>query len=77
MTTGPGKYDEECTAALIATDAQAVLLVVLGGDRGDGFSMSSSVGSPPASMLPTVLRPASMLPAVLRLVADQIEADLK
>lgn len=40
MPEGPGKYDTECEAARESTKAAAVLLIVLDGERGDGFSMT-------------------------------------
>ena len=63
---GPGKYDNEATAAREATGAAGVLLIVIGGERGNGFSCQ-------ATQFDIVLR----LPALLRTVADQIEADQK
>jgi hypothetical protein len=38
---GPGKYDEEVRLVQKATDAALVLLVVVGGDRGTGFSVAA------------------------------------
>jgi hypothetical protein len=41
---GAGKYDEACTAARAATGAKnAVVLIVLGGSAGDGFSVQCAV----------------------------------
>jgi hypothetical protein len=62
MNDGPGKYDDACTAARESTQAQGVLLVVLGGNKGNGFS-AQFVG---ADMVGRV-------PELLRVVADQIE----
>ena len=63
MTIGPGKYDAEATMVREATNAQGVVVIVVGGDRGEGFSCQAS--------LPITLG----LPAMLRSMADQIEAD--
>ena len=63
--TGAGKYDPICTAARLATKAEGLLLCVLGGELGDGFSVQAT---------PEQLE---KLVPVLRTVADQIEADLK
>jgi hypothetical protein len=62
--TGPGKYDRLCTAAREASGAQAIILIVLGGTHGSGFSCqcSDQIGRE--------------LPAMLREVADSIERDL-
>jgi len=37
MAIGPGKYHRECTQIREAVKAQGVLLIVFGGDRGNGF----------------------------------------
>ncbi len=39
MAEGPGKYDDECTIARHLTGAAACLLVILGGNKGSGFSV--------------------------------------
>lgn len=69
---GPGKYDQECEAALLATEAHAVLLIVLGGSKGNGFSFSMVQTGP----LPDT-RAIDSIPQMLRSVANQIEADAK
>jgi hypothetical protein len=61
MALGPGKYDDLCTKLRTEAKAAGVLLVVLRGDRGDGFSAQG-----PPEMLLT-------LAAMLRHVADEIE----
>lgn len=65
MAEGPGKYDEACSEARRSTKAVGVLLVVLEGEHGSGFS----------AQLPHELRVA--IPATLRSVADQIERDMQ
>ena len=60
---GPGKYDEQCTKVREETKAAGVILLVLGGSAGSGFSCQAS--------LETTLR----LPQMLRDLAQQIEAD--
>jgi hypothetical protein len=67
MTLGPGKYDAICTQAREQAEAEAALLVILGGNKGSGFSVQVQVH---ANMV--LLR---ALPALLRDVADQIEKD--
>lgn len=62
MPLGPGKYDEEVTKLRDQVQAKGILLIVLGGARGTGFSAQLSV----ADML--------LIPDMLRSMADQIEA---
>jgi hypothetical protein len=38
MALGPGKYDDACAAARIATGARGVFLIVIEGNHGNGFS---------------------------------------
>jgi hypothetical protein len=60
---GPGKYDDACTAVRVATDAQGVVLIIVNGHSGSGFSVQGTLA---------MLRD---LPTVLRTIADQIERD--
>lgn len=62
MPMGPGKYEPECTEALLKTGGHTVLLIVLGGAKGTGFSMATT---DPASI--------ALVPAILRSTADEIE----
>ena len=64
MAKGPGKYDNECQFVMGAARAQAVLLLVIGGDKGSGFSFTGPVAM------------TSNVPKMLRDVADQIEEDV-
>jgi hypothetical protein len=41
MALGHGKYDAECTNVREHTQAAAVALIVVGGDRGHGFSVQA------------------------------------
>ncbi len=63
---GPGKYDPECSTVLLTTGANTVVLVVIGGDRGNGFSCTSRDAEAD-----------SKLPGLLRHMADQIENKAK
>lgn len=63
MPIGPGKYDPECTEVRDKTQANGVVLMIFGGNRGHGFSVISD--------LETLLT----LPKRLRYMADQIEKD--
>lgn len=65
MSVGPGKYDAECTQVRESTDAVGVVLAVVGGDRGSGFSVQAT-----GEVL-------AALPGSLRAIADQIDQDLK
>ena len=65
MAHGPGRYDDIASALVASTGAQVVCLIVCGGSRGSGFSLSCLAG-----------QYAHPLPRALREVADQIEADL-
>lgn len=61
MALGPGKYDSECTDIMVNEHAEAILLIVVGGKRGSGFSCQAT---------PEI---AFSLPRILRGVADEIE----
>jgi hypothetical protein len=65
MALGPGKYDAEASEIRIRTNAAGVLLMILGGNQGTGFSVQASI----AVQL--------NLPELLRLTADEIERELK
>lgn len=64
MAQGPGKYDEETTALQEKYQAGGVLLIVLGGTKGHGFSVTATESL------------TEVLPSMLRNVAQQIEADM-
>lgn len=64
MATGPGKYDHEVTLIREGVGATTVILAVIGGSRGSGFSVQTQD--------PESLR---VLPDILRTIADQIERD--
>lgn len=66
MPTGAGKYDIHCSRILSEEDADAVVVMVINGHKGNGFSVNSA---------DPVL--ALHLPAILREMADSIEQDLK
>lgn len=70
MALGPGKYDAEATAAREATGAEAVVLVVAGGDRGAGFSVQqvARAGADPwEGVVPLIV--------ALRAVTEQMTRD--
>jgi hypothetical protein len=59
---GPGKYDDVCTRVREETHAVVALIAIIGGDKGNGFSVQAVGGVPPAD-----------LAAMLRHMAEQIE----
>jgi hypothetical protein len=64
MSAGPGKYDGLATMVREQADARGVIVIVIEGDNGSGFSVQGD--------LSVTLR----LPAMLRNMADQIEKDI-
>jgi len=62
MSIGPGKYDDLCTKVREDTAADAVVLIVLRGNLGSGFSVQA------------LGEPLSELPAILEFMAKQIRA---
>lgn len=62
MATGPGKYDDACTVARESTAAEAVLLVVIDGSKGSGFSVQA-----------TDPKLVATIPTMLRRLATEIE----
>lgn len=67
MALGPGKYDDVATYVRVATDAKAVVVIVIGGDKGSGFSIQAEVGFVDGPILTKLLRD----------LADEIEFDIK
>jgi len=61
---GPGKYDDLCTKVREETKATGVILVVMDGNRGYGFSVQA----------PLVI--VLGLPQILRDLAGKIEEDI-
>jgi hypothetical protein len=62
MSIGPGRYNEVCADVRKRTHAKGVILIVMEGDKGEGFEVQAP--------LDIVLA----LPKLLRSLADQIEA---
>jgi hypothetical protein len=63
MTLGPGKYDDEVTVVRNLTQAAGVVLIVIGGAKGEGFAIQAT------------LEVTLALPQMLRTIADQLDAD--
>jgi hypothetical protein len=64
MARGPGKYDEIGMEVLKQTGAKGIIVMVMDGNKGSGFSV---IGEPGA---------IEIFPQVLREMANAIEADL-
>lgn len=64
MTVGPGKYDDLATYVREQAEAEVVAVIVVGGNKGAGFSVQSTA---PELML--------VLPRLLRRLAEGIEAE--
>lgn len=63
MPLGPGKYDAAATAAREATAARGVILIIIDGNKGSGFSVQAEFGV------------HAKLPQLLRHLADEIEGN--
>lgn len=64
MSHGPGKYDHLATLVREKAQARGVILIVVDGDQGMGFSVQTSD-----------FEVLALLPAILRSTADLIDAD--
>jgi hypothetical protein len=64
MAIGPGKYDHLASFVRKWATAKAVVLIVVDGDKGSGFSVQAHGDI------------ASSLPVLLRRIADDIEEGL-
>jgi hypothetical protein len=53
MTFGPGKYDDLCTEVREKANARGAIVIVIGGERGNGFSCQGDLVT--LSRLPDVL----------------------
>lgn len=65
MAIGEGKYDDVCTRVREELQAVGVVLIVMGGPKGNGFEVQF--------VHEHMLR---YLPSVLRKTADSVERDL-
>lgn len=61
MALGPGKYDNVCTEVREKTKAEGVVLLVIKGELGSGFSVQADLVT------------TAFLPETLRSMAQQIE----
>lgn len=65
MALGAGRYDAECTVARESAAAMCAIVIIFGGDRGDGFSCQAD------------LETLAKLPSLLRHMADSMEKDMR
>ena len=72
MPLGPGKYDDLATYCMEQTKADAVVVLVIGGNRGHGMSGKERPADFDIAMRP-IRELKRKLPAVLRQVARDIE----
>jgi hypothetical protein len=63
MVWGPGKYDDEATLVRERVKAQGVIVVIIGGDKGDGFACQTNLST------------LAMLPELLENMAQQMRQD--
>jgi hypothetical protein len=64
MADGPGKYDAEAEQVLARVDADGVVLLVMGGTKGNGFAVKGTWEA------------MATMPEILRNAARWIERDL-
>ena len=64
MPMGPGKYDDLATYCREQAKARGVLLIVIGGEKGEGFACQ------------TDLLVLAALPKMLRHIADELEGSV-
>lgn len=77
MPLGPGKYDDMCTMVREATGAQAVVVVIVGGSRGDGFSVQAEQCEDPKANKIIWATIAGSLRAVAKQIVEDLKLDLK
>jgi len=63
MLNGPGKYDDLCTEVREKAKALGAIVVVLGGDKGNGFSVQAD------------FKTIATLPELLEVMAAEIRAE--
>lgn len=64
MALGPGKYDDLATLVRERAQAEGVVVIVIGGSKGAGFSVQATA------------RVTMRLTELLRRIADDIEQDV-
>jgi hypothetical protein len=67
----PAAYAQDCALLQQMTNARLAIVIIAGGDRGDGFSCAVNASNE------TIARQlADSIPTALRHIADQIEAKI-
>jgi hypothetical protein len=66
-----GKYDDLAEELLKRTNARGVLVLVIGGSKGDGMSLGQRIHFDVAAELNLAVQ----LPEILRVMASKIEAE--
>jgi hypothetical protein len=74
MPIGPGKYDEHVTRVMAETGAASALLIVIGGDKGFGFSHQMKYAGSEAN---ADLASLELCIKLLREVADTMQTDAR
>lgn len=78
MTTGPGKYDTELTAARLSTGGQIVALIVFGGRRGAGWGTQFvPPTATPQAKRRWLIEAMKEMASMCRQIANQYDADAK
>lgn len=65
MPLGPGKYDDLCTYVRRKSKARAALLVIIGGNKGEGFAVQADAQT------------LAKLPVILENMAHEIRQSLQ
>ncbi|HEY4383372.1 MAG TPA: hypothetical protein VGN34_02700 [Ktedonobacteraceae bacterium] len=65
MALGAGKYDDLCSIVLEQSGAEAAIVIILGGNKGSGFSLQAP------------LEIVAHLPDILEFMAMQLREDAK
>jgi hypothetical protein len=76
MAGGPGKYDDVATMVRTLTGADAVMVLIIGGSRGGGFSLQMR-GPDTADPYPQLAAADTMraIADALRKIAEEITQD--
>lgn len=61
MAEGPGKYDDIATYARVEADAEGVIVIVLNGHKGSGFSVQCHDGIDPLLLADILLLTANQM----------------
>jgi len=65
MATGPGRYDDLCTYVREQAQARGTIVIVIGGNRGEGFECQLDYE--------TMLRVPDLLESMAKQIRDDME----